>query len=99
MLYILYALNDYPLKKLTLGLVALNPIDLGHIVILLKIDIASLMGYTGALYQQFFGSLLGIVYSLAIMCLWVFIPLWLAKRIFMKKDLQFTPNQVVIYLK
>jgi hypothetical protein len=38
---------------------ALNPIDLGRILFLMKFDIAALMGYTGAVFQRFFGSGLG----------------------------------------
>ena len=48
-LLILFSFSDYPLEKLTLVLSALNPIDLGRIFIMLKMDISALMGYTGAL--------------------------------------------------
>ncbi len=54
MLYIIYSFSDYPLEKVTLALVSLNPIDLARIVILLKLDISALMGYTGAFYKSFF---------------------------------------------
>jgi Cu-processing system permease protein len=52
-LLILFTFSDYPLEKLTLLLSALNPIDLGRIFIMLKMDISALMGYTGALYEDF----------------------------------------------
>jgi len=68
-------------------LTALNPIDLARILILLQLDISALMGYTGALYQQFFGSGSGIVFSIAMQLLWIIIPLLFALRIFKKKDL------------
>ncbi|RZL14360.1 MAG: ABC transporter permease [Hymenobacter sp.] len=58
-LMILFAFSDYPLEKLTLLLSSLNPIDLGRIFIMLKMDVSALMGYTGALYKDFFGSLTG----------------------------------------
>ncbi|NJL13208.1 MAG: ABC transporter permease subunit [Microscillaceae bacterium] len=86
-LYILFSFSDYPLEKLTLLLVSLNPVDLGRIVILLKMDIAALMGYTGALYQQFFGSVLGILFSLGIMVLWWTLPISISSLVFRKKDL------------
>jgi len=86
-LLILFSFNEYPLEKLTLLLSALNPIDLGRIFIMLKMDISALMGYTGALYKDFFGSSTGILFTTCIMVLWIVIPLWLAVRKFKKKDL------------
>lgn len=86
-LLILFSFSDYPLEKLTLLLSALNPIDLGRIFIMLKMDISALMGYTGALYKDFFGSGTGIFFTAGIMLLWIIIPLWLAVRKFKKKDL------------
>lgn len=87
LLYIIYTFSDYPLEKVTLALVSLNPIDLARIIILLKLDISALMGYTGAFYKQFFGSGLGIAYSFGWLALWAVVPLWIALRIFSKKDI------------
>lgn len=86
-LLILFSFSDYPLEKLTLLLSALNPIDLGRIFIVLKMDISALMGYTGALYKDFFSSGTGILFTTGIMLLWAIIPIWLAVRRFRKKDL------------
>ena len=86
-LVILFSFSDYPLEKLTLVLSALNPIDLGRIFIMLKMDISALMGYTGALYKDFFGSGTGILFTAGIMLLWIILPLWSALRVFKKKDL------------
>ncbi|MCC8426597.1 ABC transporter permease subunit [Mucilaginibacter sp. UR6-11] len=78
---------DYPLEKVMIVLTALNPIDLARILILLQLDISALMGYTGALYQQFFGSGIGIVFSLLMQLVWTLVPLLFALKIFKKKDL------------
>ncbi len=86
-LLILFSFSDYPLEKITLLLSALNPIDLGRIFIMLKMDVSALMGYTGALYKDFFGSGTGILFTTSIMLLWIILPLWLAVRKFRKKDL------------
>jgi len=86
-LMILFSFSDYPLEKLTLLLTALNPIDLGRIFIMLKMDISALMGYTGALYKDFFGSWAGMLFTTGIIFLWVVLPLWLALRSFKKKDI------------
>jgi Cu-processing system permease protein len=86
-LLILFSFSDYPLEKLTLVLSALNPVDLGRIFIMLKMDVSALMGYTGALYQDFFGSFMGMLFTTAVMLLWVVVPLYAALRTFKKKDL------------
>jgi Cu-processing system permease protein len=86
-LLILFSFSDYPLEKLTLVLSALNPIDLGRIFIMLKMDVSALMGYTGALYQGFFGSLTGMLFTTGIMLLWTVVPLYSALHTFKKKDL------------
>ena len=87
MLWIIFTFSDYPLEKVTLGLVALNPVDLARIIVLLKLDISALMGYTGAFYKNFFGSNMGILFSMSILALWILVPLGVASRIFSKKDL------------
>ena len=86
-LMILFAFSDYPLEKLTLALSALNPIDLGRIFIMLKMDVSALMGYTGAVYKDFFGSAAGMLYTTGIMLIWMLLPVWLAMKAFKRKDL------------
>jgi Cu-processing system permease protein len=87
LLWFVYAFNDYPLDKITLALIALNPVDLARVIMLLQLDISALMGYTGAFYKEFFGSSLGIIFSSGVLFLWISIPCLLALRIFSKKDL------------
>ena len=84
---VLFSFSDYPMEKFTLFLSALNPIDLARIFIMLKMDVSALMGYTGALYQDFFGSGSGILFTVGIMFLWIVLPLYGALRTFRKKDL------------
>jgi Cu-processing system permease protein len=86
-LSIIFSFSDYPLEKLTLLLSALNPIDLSRISIMLKMDVSALLGYTGALYKDFFGSYQGTLYSGITMVCWIIIPLYFSIRIFSKKDL------------
>jgi Cu-processing system permease protein len=86
-LLILFSFSEYPMEKFTLLLSALNPIDLGRILIMLKMDVSALMGYTGALYENFFGSATGILFTVGIMLLWIVLPLWSALRAFKRKDL------------
>lgn len=87
LLLLLNSFSDYPMEKFTLLLSSLNPIDLGRIFIMLQLDISALMGYTGAVYKDFFGSASGMLFTTGIMLLWMAIPLCLALRMFRKKDL------------
>jgi Cu-processing system permease protein len=84
---ILFSFSDYPMEKFTLLLSALNPIDMGRIFILLKMDTSALMGYTGALYKDFFGSGWGLMFTFGAMLLWIIIPLAGAVLTFKRKDL------------
>ena len=87
LLWIIYTFGDYPLEKVTLTLIAFNPVDLARIIMLLQLDISALMGYTGAFYKSFFGSSTGILFSAGILVVWILVPLWAALRIFTRKDL------------
>jgi Cu-processing system permease protein len=87
LLWVVYTFSDYPLEKITLTLIAFNPVDLARIIMLLQLDISALMGYTGAFYKSFFGSHLGLLFSSSILLVWIALPLWLAMRIFSRKDL------------
>ena len=86
-LLILFSFSDYPMEKFTLLLSALNPIDLARIFIMLKMDVSALMGYTGALYKDFFGSGSGMLFTLGIMLVWIVLPLGFAIRSFKRKDM------------
>lgn len=86
-LFILFQFADYPLEKLMLAVSAFNPIDLSRILILLKLDISALMGYTGAIFKNFFGTQTGLILAFIVLILWIFLPLWLSVRKFGSKDL------------
>ena len=86
-LFLLFQFADYPLEKLSIGLTALNPIDLSRILVLLKMDISAMMGYTGAVFKQFFEGWYGYVFIGVVMLLWLFVPVAFAVRKFNKKDL------------
>ncbi|MCU0400578.1 MAG: ABC transporter permease [Algoriphagus sp.] len=85
-LYFIYSFADYPLEKATLALVMLNPVDLGRILMLMQLDISALMGYTGAFFQQFFSSGLGVLVSAGALVIWMFWPNLLAMKVFRKRD-------------
>lgn len=78
--------QDYPLDKFSLGATLLNPVDLSRVLILLKLDISALLGYTGAVFHKFFGTSFGLILSFIMLVLWVIIPAFFIWRISKKKD-------------
>ena len=82
----LIVFEDYPLDKLSLVGIMLNPIDLSRTLILLKLDISALLGYTGAVFKQFFGTSLGLLISFTMLSIWVVLPIWRIVYKSKKKD-------------
>ncbi len=82
----LITFNEYPLDKFSLFATMFNPIDLSRILILLKLDISVLLGYTGAVFKDFFGTKTGSFLSFLVLCLWVILPLARMKMKLRKKD-------------
>jgi len=82
----LVVFNEYPLDRLALFATMFNPIDLSRILILLKLDISALLGYTGAVFKTFFGTGLGFFLSISIMVLWVLLPVGRMRLKLKKKD-------------
>jgi len=86
-LFLLFQFADYPMEKPMIAVSALNPIDLSRILILLQLDVSAMMGYTGAVFKDFFGTYTGIIFSLLVLILWIVFPVWYATRKFNTKDL------------
>lgn len=86
-LFILVQMQDYPMEKPMLAFSVLNPVDLSRILILLRLDMSALMGYTGAVFKQFFDTGTGTILAMCILLLWCVLPLWLSVRSFARKDL------------
>lgn len=78
--------SDYPLEQPMIIMAMLNPIDLARILLLIQTDISALMGYTGAVFEQFFGTFLGSSLSLGVLLLWSILPFSLGLICFKRKD-------------
>lgn len=87
LLFLLFQFADYPIEKMMIAVSMLNPIDISRILILLEIDLSAMMGYTGAIFRDFFGTHIGMLITGLVMLLWTALPLWFATRYFKKKDL------------
>jgi Cu-processing system permease protein len=85
-LTVAYAFSAYPLERPMIALAMLNPISLARVLLLLSLDVAALLGYTGAAFERFFGTAWGTGLTLAALLAWVAAPLALALRRFRRKD-------------
>lgn len=85
-LLFVFMFGSYPLDRFVIAASMINPIDLARILILLEFDISALMGYTGAVFNRFFGTGTGILTSGAMLLIWLTVPMWVGLRIFKKKD-------------
>jgi Cu-processing system permease protein len=77
---------DYPLERPILAAMSANPIDLARLLLLMQFDTAALLGYTGAVFQRFFGGLTGVFVALGAVAFWVSWPAVLGARLFSRKD-------------
>ena len=86
-LFLLFQFADYPIEKAMVAVSAMNPIDLARIFIILQLDVSAMLGYTGAIFKDFFGTGPGAAIGFSLLCLWVIIPYWVSRRMFVRKDL------------
>lgn len=77
--------QDYPLEKAALVLMGLNPIDLARVSLLLTMDAAALMGFTGAVFRSVFGGYSGVMAAFVILAAWAVVPFMICRRIFERK--------------
>ncbi|HUX35214.1 MAG TPA: ABC transporter permease subunit [Gemmatimonadaceae bacterium] len=78
--------GDYPLERPMLVAMFLNPLDLARVLLLLQFDASALLGYTGAVFRQFFTGISGTLVSLAALAAWIAAPIVLGVRAFQRKD-------------
>lgn len=79
-------LSEYPLEKFALAASVFNPIDLSRILILLKLDMSALMGFTGAVFRKFLGTGLGMMVAFVVLGLWMVGPVMGISRVAGRKD-------------
>jgi Cu-processing system permease protein len=81
-----YGFGDYPLEYPVIVLSLLNPVDLARILLMLQLDVSALLGYTGAVFQKFFGSASGMAAAVIALVFWSVAPVVLGLRRFLRKD-------------
>jgi Cu-processing system permease protein len=86
-LFIMFQFSDYPIEKMMVILTALSPIDLSRILILMELDVSAMLGYTGAIFKNFFGTNIGLLISFLLLAVWIAFPFIISLNKFNKKDL------------
>lgn len=87
LLYAVMLFADYPVERPVALMLMLNPLDLVRFLVVLQLDVAAMMGYSGAAFRQFLGSTLGSIAAVLLMLLWMPVPYLLSLRAFRRKDL------------
>ena len=79
-------LGDYPIERPLLALMFANPIDLGRVLMLMHLDAAALLGYTGAVFERFFAGNSGACLAAGMLVFWIAAPIAVGARWFRHKD-------------
>jgi Cu-processing system permease protein len=77
---------DYPIERGLLAAMIANPLDLARLLLLFQFDVAALLGYTGAVFEHFFGAALGAVVAATALLAWTVIPAAVGRRLFIRRD-------------
>jgi Cu-processing system permease protein len=85
-LFVIQTFSDYPLQQPVIAMTMLNPIDLARILLLLNLDVSAMMGFTGAVFERFFGSGVGQATAFGAMLVWLAVPFLLGQRAFAHKN-------------
>lgn len=85
-LWVTIAFADRPLEQPMLVLTFLNPVDLARVLLILRLDVSAMMGYTGAVFSRFLGGWIGTAAALAGLAAWALVPGLFALRAFKSRD-------------
>lgn len=85
-LLIIVVFKSYPIEQAVLFTTIANPVDLTRVMITLNFENAAVLGYTGAVFQKFFGTNQGLFISAFLVLFWITLPYLVFQRLFFKKD-------------
>jgi Cu-processing system permease protein len=85
-LWVTVAFANRPLEQPLLALTFLNPVDLARVLLILRLDVSAMMGYTGAVFSRFLGGWMGTAAALAGLAAWALVPGLFALRAFKTRD-------------
>lgn len=80
------AMSGLPLERPLLVATLANPVDLARVAMLMHLDTSALMGYTGASFTRFFGTMTGAAIAAIALVVWAAVPALSGARLFHRKD-------------
>lgn len=85
-LFVIFQFSDYPLELPVIILSFFNPLDLVRIVNIIHLDAAAMLGYTGALFLNWFGNFRGTLLIYFSLIIWLLFPALLSIKRFLRRD-------------
>jgi len=82
----LLAFSNFPLENFAIVAILFNPIDMARVLMIFQLDFSALMGYTGAVFEKFFGESSGSFLIVLVFVSWFLLILALMNRRIKKKD-------------
>ena len=86
-LVLLLVAKNYPMDTWAAVLAALNPIGLTRVILLVQQDASMLLGHSGALIREILLGRTGLMTAIGIGLFWIVVPISLAMKSFLKRDL------------
>lgn len=85
-LLIMYQLAEYPIEQSILWATFFNPVSIARILVVIQTEAAALLGLSGAIFQDFFGTFRGSFTAVFVLLVWAAMPYIFSRRKFLKKD-------------
>lgn len=79
-------MGDYPIERPLLGMMLANPVDIARVLVVTQLDAAALLGYTGALFNKTFGTMIGTAVGVTALVAWCAGPLVGAAKTFASRE-------------
>jgi len=86
LLWVMYQLAAYPIKQSILAVTFLNPVSIARILVVMQTEAAALLGLSGAVFQDFFGSTRGSTMAVLTLIVWGGVPYFFIRKRFLKRD-------------
>lgn len=85
-LFVIYQFAEYPIEKGILASTFLNPVSISRIIVVMQTEASALLGLSGAVFKDFFGSIAGAVISISTLVVWAVVPYVFIRRKFLSRD-------------
>lgn len=86
LLWVMYQLAAYPIEQSILAATFLNPVSIARILVVMQTEAAALLGLSGAVFQDFFGSTKGSAMAVFALIIWGIVPYFFVRKRFLKRD-------------